>query len=51
MTAAAAARSRSLTEKLGLLRELELFSGLSSADIEISVLIVTIFVYATRISG
>jgi CRP/FNR family cyclic AMP-dependent transcriptional regulator len=29
-----AARRRSLSEKLGLLRELELFSGLSDADIE-----------------
>ncbi len=34
MTAPASAHARSLPEKLGLLRELELFSGLSQGDIE-----------------
>ncbi len=34
MTSGAERRQRSLAEKLGLLREVELFSGLSDADIE-----------------
>ena len=34
MTAPTSPRGRSLTEKLGLLRELEMFSGLTAGDIE-----------------